>query len=214
MKTVFIHPFAGVLSAYGMGLADIRAIREQAVEATLSAKIESTTPGHCTQVFQTTADHRADRVRASSATRNIHLSDVRYCATRAPTRALDVDLGRLPTGCGRSFETAHKAQFGFIHAPAQTYDRRSCHGRGQSVAASDSARPTCMHTAAAVRQMPWARHASTPMATGTTRRSMTASVLQAGIQHRRPRPHHRSPRHHRRRTRLAGRHHRATTTWC
>jgi 5-oxoprolinase (ATP-hydrolysing) len=32
---ILIHPFAGVLSAYGMGLADIRAIREEAVEAVL-----------------------------------------------------------------------------------------------------------------------------------------------------------------------------------
>lgn len=31
----FIHPYAGVLSAYGMGLADISALREQAVEARL-----------------------------------------------------------------------------------------------------------------------------------------------------------------------------------
>ncbi len=30
MKRVFLHPFAGVLSAYGMGLADIRALRESA----------------------------------------------------------------------------------------------------------------------------------------------------------------------------------------
>jgi 5-oxoprolinase (ATP-hydrolysing) len=35
MKCIFIHPFAGVLSAYGMGLADIRALREKAVEAPL-----------------------------------------------------------------------------------------------------------------------------------------------------------------------------------
>ncbi len=28
MKSIFIHPFAGVLSAFGMGLADVRAIRE------------------------------------------------------------------------------------------------------------------------------------------------------------------------------------------
>ncbi|HEY9602485.1 MAG TPA: hydantoinase/oxoprolinase family protein, partial [Allocoleopsis sp.] len=35
MKQVFIHPFAGVLSAYGMGLADIRVLRERAVEAKL-----------------------------------------------------------------------------------------------------------------------------------------------------------------------------------
>src|SRR6185437_8402457 len=36
METVFIHPFAGVLSAYGMGLADQSAMREQAVEVTLA----------------------------------------------------------------------------------------------------------------------------------------------------------------------------------
>ncbi|HQR12004.1 MAG TPA: hydantoinase B/oxoprolinase family protein [Casimicrobiaceae bacterium] len=36
MTRVFIHPLAGVLSAYGMGLADVRALRQQAVEAVLS----------------------------------------------------------------------------------------------------------------------------------------------------------------------------------
>ena len=35
MTRVFIHPLAGVLSAYGMGLADLTAMREQAVEARL-----------------------------------------------------------------------------------------------------------------------------------------------------------------------------------
>ena len=37
METVFIHPFAGVLSAYGMGLADQAVMREQAVEVPLAA---------------------------------------------------------------------------------------------------------------------------------------------------------------------------------
>src|SRR6202023_642604 len=32
MKTVLIHPFSSLLSAYGMGLADIRATRQQAIE--------------------------------------------------------------------------------------------------------------------------------------------------------------------------------------
>ena len=36
MTRVFIHPLAGVLSAYGMGLADVRALRQKAVEAVLS----------------------------------------------------------------------------------------------------------------------------------------------------------------------------------
>jgi 5-oxoprolinase (ATP-hydrolysing) len=37
MTSVLIHPLAGVLSAYGIGLADIIAMREQAVEAPLTA---------------------------------------------------------------------------------------------------------------------------------------------------------------------------------
>jgi len=32
MTRIFLHPLAGVLSAYGMGLADLRALRERAVE--------------------------------------------------------------------------------------------------------------------------------------------------------------------------------------
>ncbi|HEX2543832.1 MAG TPA: hydantoinase/oxoprolinase family protein, partial [Ramlibacter sp.] len=36
MSRVFVHPLAGVLSAYGMGLADQNVIREQAVEVILS----------------------------------------------------------------------------------------------------------------------------------------------------------------------------------
>jgi 5-oxoprolinase (ATP-hydrolysing) len=39
ISTVFIHPFAGVLSAYGMGLADQSALREAAIEATLDGAV-------------------------------------------------------------------------------------------------------------------------------------------------------------------------------
>src|SRR2546430_16870278 len=35
MTRVFIHPLAGVLSAYGMGLADVPALRQKTVEAKL-----------------------------------------------------------------------------------------------------------------------------------------------------------------------------------
>jgi 5-oxoprolinase (ATP-hydrolysing) len=35
MSRVLIHPFAGVLSAYGMGLADLRVLRERTIEAVL-----------------------------------------------------------------------------------------------------------------------------------------------------------------------------------
>jgi 5-oxoprolinase (ATP-hydrolysing) len=36
MTQVFIHPYAGVLSAYGIGLADVRTIRDRSVESEIS----------------------------------------------------------------------------------------------------------------------------------------------------------------------------------
>ena len=39
MTRVLLHPFAGVLSAYGMGLADVRALKQQAVESRLSGGV-------------------------------------------------------------------------------------------------------------------------------------------------------------------------------
>src|SRR5664279_6545077 len=38
MTRVLIHPFSSLLSAYGMGLADIRATREQAIELPFGPK--------------------------------------------------------------------------------------------------------------------------------------------------------------------------------
>ena len=39
MTRIFLHPYAGVLSAYGMGLADVRALRERQVEAPFEAAV-------------------------------------------------------------------------------------------------------------------------------------------------------------------------------
>ena len=39
MTRVLIHPFSSLLSAYGMGLADIRATREQAIELPFGGKV-------------------------------------------------------------------------------------------------------------------------------------------------------------------------------
>jgi 5-oxoprolinase (ATP-hydrolysing) len=44
MSRVLIHPLAGVLSAYGIGLADIIAMREQAVEAPLGSDLIARLP--------------------------------------------------------------------------------------------------------------------------------------------------------------------------
>ena len=41
MTRVLIHPFSSLLSAYGMGLADIRATREQAIELAVRRRSRS-----------------------------------------------------------------------------------------------------------------------------------------------------------------------------
>lgn len=39
IKTILVHPFAGILSAYGMGLADIKAGRQNSIEQPLTAEL-------------------------------------------------------------------------------------------------------------------------------------------------------------------------------
>ncbi|HEY9705799.1 MAG TPA: hydantoinase/oxoprolinase family protein, partial [Allocoleopsis sp.] len=39
MKQIFIHPYAGVLSAYGIGLADIRIIKQKSIESELKPEL-------------------------------------------------------------------------------------------------------------------------------------------------------------------------------
>ncbi|MEO0542140.1 MAG: hydantoinase/oxoprolinase family protein, partial [Cyanobacteria bacterium P01_A01_bin.105] len=42
IQEIFIHPYAGVLSAYGMGLADLRTLREQTLELPLTPENHAT----------------------------------------------------------------------------------------------------------------------------------------------------------------------------
>ncbi|MFQ5937972.1 MAG: hydantoinase/oxoprolinase family protein, partial [Acidiferrobacterales bacterium] len=112
ISRVFIHPYAGVLSAYGMGLADQRLIREQAVEAGLSKGLAPELDQLLTRMeadgraeMQTQGVH-AERI---SAVRKVH---VRYDGTDT---ALIVDYGPTDT-IGENFEFAHRRRFGFIQA--------------------------------------------------------------------------------------------------
>ena len=109
METVFIHPFAGVLSAYGMGLADQTVMREQAVEIPLEP--------HAMAELRELADRLADEATEAlagqgadpaciTAQRNLHL---RYAGTEA---ALIVKLRDLHEVVA-DFTAAHRARFGF-----------------------------------------------------------------------------------------------------
>ena len=106
MTTVFIHPFAGVLSAYGMGLADQAVLREQAVEAELTDDMSSLEELADTLAADATAALAAQGADPASvrAERRLHL---RYAGTQA---ALEVALGQDVRG---RVTAAHRARFGF-----------------------------------------------------------------------------------------------------
>jgi len=110
MKRVFLHPFAGVLSAYGMGLADIRALREVHLEFALNdtapQRIEEACRPLITEVEHEVLaqDIEKDLIRIVC---KVHL---RYEGTDS---ALLINIGS-PEEMTRSFEKAHKQRFGFI----------------------------------------------------------------------------------------------------
>ncbi|MEO1161641.1 MAG: hydantoinase/oxoprolinase family protein, partial [Pseudomonadota bacterium] len=109
MKTVYIHPFAGVLSAYGMGLADIRSHRQQAVEETLTPDIESTLQDIAASLSEDSVKELTGQGVSVSETTTYPRALLRYKGTDS---ALDADLDTAER-MRAQFETAHKAQFGF-----------------------------------------------------------------------------------------------------
>jgi 5-oxoprolinase (ATP-hydrolysing) len=121
MSRVLIHPLAGVLSAYGIGLADIVAMREQAVEAPLSAGLLARLPATLDPLE---ADARAEvagkgagqgegeagggvPAHLITATRRAHL---RYDGTDT---AVIVPVGPLAV-MTKAFETEYARRFSFL----------------------------------------------------------------------------------------------------
>jgi len=107
MTTVLIHPYAGVLSAYGMGLADIRAIREAQYDAGLD-RLEPAQQR--LSVMEKDAYGEvlsqgipADRIRIE---RRAHL---RYDGAH---QSLAVPFGPAED-LTAAFDAAHKARYGF-----------------------------------------------------------------------------------------------------
>ena len=109
METIFIHPYAGVLSAYGMGLADQTAMREQAVETPLGATVLPSLNALADRLGRDAEKalvaQGAEPGRIST-TRQLHL---RYAGTEA---ALIVPLRDMDTIVAE-FTAAHRARFGF-----------------------------------------------------------------------------------------------------
>ncbi|HYM02165.1 MAG TPA: hydantoinase B/oxoprolinase family protein [Stellaceae bacterium] len=112
MTRVYIHPFAGVLSAYGMGLADLRTLREQAVEARLA---DEGMAGLAVILDRLAADGAAEMRAQGIAAEHVSVlrkAHVKYEGTDTP---LVVDYGDR-AAIVAAFEAAHKQRYGFVMA--------------------------------------------------------------------------------------------------
>jgi len=110
MTKVLVHPFSGVLSAYGMGLADVCVMREQTVEAVLT---DNALAGLDERLDTLAAAARADLREQGigdvkiAVLKKLHL---RYDDADTP---LIVDFGDVDAVKSR-FEERHKRRYGFI----------------------------------------------------------------------------------------------------
>jgi 5-oxoprolinase (ATP-hydrolysing) len=112
MNKVFVHPLAGVLSAYGMGLADQSVMREAAVEQPLTAQALPLVA----ERLNTLADEALTEIHrqgvSSGAVRVIKRAHVRYEGTDS---ALVVAFGEgTVESLTAGFEAAYRQRFAFL----------------------------------------------------------------------------------------------------
>ncbi len=111
MTSIFLHPFAGVLSAYGMGLAEIRALREAQLNLDFAAAdLESQLAEQCEPL--------AASARREVREQGIGEGDISV-VTKVHLRYEGTDTSLLVDAGPRAqmvqeFEQAHRQRFGFI----------------------------------------------------------------------------------------------------
>lgn len=107
--TVIVPPLAGVLSAYGIGLADATAMREQSVEARLDDATAARVRELCdTLAARTRAELRSDGIPDAAITTRARVR-LRYAGTDA---GLPVALDSA-AAMEDAFTAAHRTRYGF-----------------------------------------------------------------------------------------------------
>ncbi|HSV82059.1 MAG TPA: hydantoinase B/oxoprolinase family protein, partial [Ramlibacter sp.] len=110
MTRVFIHPLAGVLSAYGMGLADQNVIREQAVEAMLT---EASLPEIAGRLGALSAAAEAELRRQQVGGGAVQVRQRIHVRYQGSDSALVVPFGAL-AAIVDGFEAAYRQRFSFL----------------------------------------------------------------------------------------------------
>jgi len=108
ITTVLMHPFSGILSAYGMGLADIRATRQRTVGEPLASAMAAMPDLQADLASTVMAEMAAQGVPLDDTT-IIHRAHLRYDGTDTTIAVLVTNAVTMTD----AFETAHVKQFGF-----------------------------------------------------------------------------------------------------
>ena len=109
MKQVYVHPLAGVLSAYGMGLADQSLIREQAVELRLTPEAMPS----LVAPLKSLADAAKNALAKQALGDVIELHERVHVRYEGSDSALVVGMGSLEEITAR-FEQAYRQRFAFL----------------------------------------------------------------------------------------------------
>jgi len=110
MTQVFIHPLAGVLSAYGMGLADLTAMREQAVEVKLDQGNLNLLGETLEKLAAPAKDEILRQGIAPERVRIVRRVHLRYDGTDS---ALVVEFGSI-AHMVEQFEAAYRKRYSFL----------------------------------------------------------------------------------------------------
>ena len=110
MAGILLHPLAGVLSAYGMGLADVRALRERTVEAPLAEAGSAAVAAALADVEAAALEELARQGLSGAAVSCERRGHVKYRGTDV---ALPVAWG-APDEMERAFLALHEARYGFL----------------------------------------------------------------------------------------------------
>ena len=139
ITTVLIHPLSSLLSAYGMGLADISAAtRAGGRGAARRRRPRPRRPRR--RRARRRARSRRSSARASNGRRSRFIA-ARTCATPARTRRSKSPL-RAPAAMRRAFESAHTQRFGFIdRAKALVIEAVSAEAVGGAARFAERTRP-------------------------------------------------------------------------
>jgi len=99
MKRVYIHPFAGVLSAYGMGLAEVRALRDEAVERRLDEAFDDVVEKSVRLGEQAVDELKWQGVTLARLEKRVHVkyegTDTSLVVALAPVEAMRAEFERL-----------------------------------------------------------------------------------------------------------------------